>query len=113
MRFPDQEQWHLHCMSLVINRMLCHGVAPTSVFHAAVIPIPKYTQLNFLVQQLSSNCIIEYFSKIVDRIMMSLPSDYFKEHSSNIMCSTLLVETVEHYVSNNSTVYVRLIDASK
>ena len=30
-----------------------------------------------------------------------------------MMCSTLLVETVEHYVSNNYTVYVLLIDASK
>ena len=31
------------------------------------------------------------------------------------MCSTLLVETLEYYVyvSNNSTVYVILIDASK
>ena len=29
------------------------------------------------------------------------------------MCSTLLVETVEYYVSNNSTVFVLLIDASK
>ena len=37
----------------------------------------------------------------------------FKEHSSTIMCSTLLVETVEYYLSNNSTVYVLLIDASK
>ena len=36
-----------------------------------------------------------------------------KEHSSTIMCSTLLVETVEYYVSNNSSVYVLLIDASK
>ena len=53
---------------------------------------------------------------------MSLQSKYlmtselqfgFKEHSSTIMCSTLLVETVEYYVSNNSTVYVLLIDASK
>ena len=53
---------------------------------------------------------------------MSLQSEYlmtselqfgFKEHSSTIMCSTLLVETVEYYVSNNSSVYVLLIDASK
>ena len=29
------------------------------------------------------------------------------------MCSTILIETVEYYVSNNSTVYVLLIDASK
>ena len=41
---------------------------------------------------------------------MSLQSEYlmsselefgFKEHSSTIMCSTLLVETVEYYESNN------------
>ena len=37
----------------------------------------------------------------------------FKEHYSTIMCSILLVETVEYYVSNNFTVYVLLIDASK
>ena len=29
------------------------------------------------------------------------------------MCNTLLVETVEYYVSNNSSVYVLLIDVSK
>ena len=53
---------------------------------------------------------------------MSLQSEYlmtfylqfgFKEHSSTIMCSILLVETVEYYVSNNSSDYVLLIDASK
>ena len=37
----------------------------------------------------------------------------FKEYYSSIMCNTLLVETVEHYVSDNSSVYVLLIDASK
>ena len=51
--------------------------------------------------------------------IMSLQSEYlmtselqfgFKEHSSTIMCSTLLVE---YYVSNNSSVYVLLIDTSK
>ena len=37
----------------------------------------------------------------------------FKDHSSTIMCITLLGETVEYYASNNSSVYVLLIDASK
>ena len=77
---------------------------------------------------LSSTCnyraiaLSSIFSKILDKIIMSLQSEYlitselqfgFKEHSSTIMCSTLLVETVEYYVSNNSSVYVLLIDASK
>ena len=103
--------------------MLCHGYAPTSCLHAAVIPIPKNAKLN-----LSSTCnyraiaLSSIFSKIFDKIIMSLQSEYlmtselqfgFKEHSSTIMCSTLLVETIEYYVYNNSYVYVLLIDASK
>ena len=63
-----------------------------------------------------------FFSKILDKIIMSLQSEYlmtselqfgFKEHSSTIMCSTLLGETVEYYGSNNSSFYVLLIGASK
>ena len=55
-------------------------------------------------------------------IIMPLQSEYlmtselqcvFQEHYFTIMCSTLLVETVEYYVSNNSSVYVLLIDVSK
>ena len=91
--------------------------------NAAVIPIPKKAKLN-----LSSTCnyrtiaLSSIFSKILDKIIMSLQSEYlmtselqfrFNEHSSTIMCSTLLVETVEYYISNNSSVYVLLIDASK
>ena len=110
-----------HCISVVINCMLCHGYAPTSFLHG--IPIPKNAKLN-----LSSTCnyraiaLSRMFSKILDTIIMSLQSEYLmtselqfgvNEHSSTIMCSTLLVETVEYYVSNNSTVYVILIDASK
>ena len=112
-----------HCISVVINCMLCHGYAPTGFLHAAVIPIPKNAKLN-----LSSTCnyraiaLSIIFSEILDKIIMSLQSEYlmaselqygFKEHSSTIMCSTLLVETDEYYVSNNSSVYVLLIDASK
>ena len=103
--------------------MLYHGYAPTSFLHAAVIPIPKNANLN-----LSSTCnyraiaLSSIFSKILDKIIMFLQSEYFmtselqfgfKQHSSTIMCSTLLVETFEYYESNNSTVDVILIDTSK
>ena len=96
---------------------------PPVFLHGVVIPIPKSIKLS-----LSSSCnyrvivLSSIFSKILDKTIMSLQSEYlmtselqfgFKEHSSTIMCSTLLIETVEYYVSNNSTVYVLLIDASK
>ena len=35
-----------NCISVIINCMLCHGYAPTSFLHVAVIPIPKNTELN-------------------------------------------------------------------
>ena len=35
-----------HCISVVINYILCHEYAPTSSLHAAVTPIPKNTKLN-------------------------------------------------------------------
>ena len=111
--------------SIVFQLLLivCHGYSPTSFLHAAVIPIPKNAELNF-----SSTCnyraiaLSSIFSKILDKIIMCLQSEYlmtselqfgFKEHFSTMMCSTFLVETVEYYVSNNSSVYVLLIDASK
>ena len=87
------------------------------------IPIPRNTKLN-----LSSTCnyrtiaLSSIFRKILGQIMMSLQSGYlmtselefgFNEHFFTIMCSTLLVETVEYYVSNNSPVHFLLIDVSK
>ena len=103
--FKHGTGYFFHCISVVINCMLCHGYAPTSFLQAAVIPIPKNAKLN-----LSSTCnyraiaLSSIFSKILDKIIISLQSEYlitselqfgFKEHSSTIMCSTLLVETVE------------------
>ena len=87
-----------HCISVIINCMLC-GITAHQVFlHGAVIPIPKNTERN-----LSSSCnyraiaLTSIFSKILDKTIMSLQSENlmtselqfgFKEHSSTIMCST-------------------------
>ena len=49
-----------YCISLFINSMLCHGYVPTIFLHAAVIPIPKNTKLNFSSAS-NCHCIIEYF----------------------------------------------------
>ena len=39
--FKHDTGYFFHCISVVINFMLCHGYAPTSFLHAAVIPIPR------------------------------------------------------------------------
>ena len=69
--FKHGTDYFFHCISVVINCMLCHGYAPTSFLHAAVIPIPKNAKLN-----LSSTCnyraiaLSSIFSKILDKIIM-------------------------------------------
>ena len=47
--FKHGTGYFFHCISVVINCMLCHGYAPTSFLHAAVIPIPKNAKLNLSI----------------------------------------------------------------
>ena len=74
--FKHGTGYFFHCISVVINCMLCHGYAPTSFLHAAVVPIHKNAKLN-----LSSTCnyrsiaLSSIFSKILDKIIMSLQSE--------------------------------------
>ena len=103
--------------------MLSHGYAPSSFLKANVIPIPKNLKLNIShssnYRAIALSCI---FGKIVDRLILTKQAECFatcdlqfgfKKRSSTITCSTMLTETIEYYVSNDSPVYVLFIDASK
>ena len=103
--------------------MLCHGVAPKSFLDANVIPIPKNPKLNLSdSNNYRAIALSSIFGKILDKIIIAAQSEQlntsdmqfgFKPQSSTIMCSTILIETIEYYVFNHSPVYVLLIDASK
>ena len=110
-------------ISYIPNAMLVHGISPDSFSTCASIPIPKNRRLdlsdsgNYRAIALSS-----IFGKVLDKVIMNKQSkklstsDYqfgFKKGCSTIICSILLSETVEYYVSNHSSVFVLLIDASK
>ena len=103
--------------------MISHGIVPDSFLKANVVPIPKNIRVdltdsnNYRAIEMSS-----IFSKILDEIINNKQStqlktsDYqfcFKKHSSTIMCTTTLTETIKYYVGNGSCVFVLLIDASK
>ena len=103
--------------------MLCHGHVPNSLLCANIIPIPKSLRLNLSdSNNYRAIALSSIFGKILDKIILSTESEVlntsdmqfgFKAHSSTVMCSTILIETVEYYVSKDSSVYVLLIDASK
>ena len=108
-----------HLLLIVCCVMDMH---PPNLLHVAVIPNLKNIKLNLSGSSNYRAIALSSIIFLMDTIIISLQSDYlitsalqfgFKEHSSTIMCSTVLVETVEYYISNNSTVYGLLIDAPK
>ena len=100
-----------------------HGVAPAGLLLSTMIPIPKSKR----GQKCSSDnyraiALSSLIGKILDTIILkeqceSLMTDSlqfgFKEMSSTITCTSLLIETIEYCTSNNSNCYLLLLDASK
>ena len=54
---------------------------------------------------------------ILDSQSKSLGTDVlqfgFKKSSSTVICSSLMLETIDYYVENNTDCYLLLLDASK
>ena len=112
----------IETITCILNLMLVHGYIPVSFLEATVVPIPKNCKLDC---SLSSNyraitlsCI---FGKILDKALLNMQNNVFntgnlqfgfKSSSSTVMCSSMVTETIEYYVSNNSLVYLLIIDAS-
>ena len=108
---------------LLFNAMLCHGVSPTSFLKATMIPIVKNKRGDC---QNSDNyraiALSNLLGKIFDRLILQIQkiplqmSDLqfgYKAHSSTMMCTSILLETIQFYTSNKSQVYALFIDASK
>ena len=103
--------------------MLSHGVAPSGLLLSTMVPVPKDKRGN---KSDSSNyraiAISSILGKLLDSIIIqdqhvSLKTDDlqfgFKENTSTITCTQLLIEIVEYYNSNNTDCFMLLFDASK
>ena len=89
-----------------------------------IVPIPKVMKSNL---KCSENyrpiAITSLLGKVFNKIIIPQEHDFlfsssyqfgFKPHSSTVLCSTLLIETIEHYVHDaRQPAYVLLFDASK
>ena len=98
-------------ISLLFTCMLSHGVAPSGLLLSTKVPVPKDKRGN---KNNSSNyraiAVSSILGKLLDSIIIqdqhvSLKTDDlqfgFKENTSTIPCTQLLIETVECYNSNN------------
>ena len=103
--------------------MLTHGVSPDDFKISILIPIPKGARVdksnasNYRAVALSS-----ILGKMLDIIILKVQKEEletsdlqfgYKSNFSTIMCSTLLIESIQYFVKIQSPGYVLFIDASK
>ena len=95
--------------------MLSHSVAPTGLLLSTMVPVPKDKRgsksdsNNYRAIAISSILVKLFDSIIIKDQHLSLITDDlqfgFKENSSTITCTQLLVETIEYYNINNTDCY--------
>ena len=110
-------------ISLLFTCMPTHGMPPSRLLLSTIVPIPKNKRGNLsdssnyraialsnLLCKLFDTIIIETheYNLITDDLQFG-----YKKQSSAIVCTSLLLNTVEYYRENDSDCYMLLLDASK
>ena len=110
-------------IACLFTTVLCHGIAPTGFLLSKLVPIPKNKRgnkcdSNNYRQIAISSLLCKVFDIIIlDSQSKSLGTDVlqfgFKKSSSTVICTSLMLETIDYYVENNTDCYLLLLDASK
>ena len=110
-------------IAMLFNTMLLHGTIPSDFLVSILIPIPKGSRVDVRkTQNYRAIALSSILGKILDNIIIILQKDViktsdlqfgYKSNCSTIMCSTLLIETIQYFTQLHSPVYVLFIDASK
>ena len=110
-------------IALLFSTLLTHSVAPAGLLLSTLVPIPKnkrgnksdsnnYRQIaiSSLLGKLFEIIILEeqHHGLITDELQFG-----FKKNASTVLCTSLLMETVEYYNENDTDCYLLLLDASK
>ena len=104
--------------------MIYYGFALQTFICAEIIPIPKgYEATLTCSDKYRSIAMSNVIRIILDHVIIDRQSeclktcDYqfgFKPNSSTVLCSTIVIETIQYYTENSSSpVYLLLLDAFK
>ena len=112
----DGKQQFLKAMSAPVSTK-----SEVTTTGSSSVPLIVYTLYDS--DKYRSIAISSILGKILDHIIIVKQSDAlttsqhqygFKANSSTVLCSTMVIETVQYYTENGATpVYVLLLDASK
>ena len=111
-------------LSILFNSMIDHGFAPDSFLQSSIVPIPKGARANvsdsnmYRIIAISSLLSKIFDNIIIERLSLVLSTSNhqfgFKSKSSTVLCSTMVIETIQYYLERNAqSVYLVLLDASK
>ena len=111
-------------LSQLYTAMLIHGYTPVALLDAKLISIPKDNRANLCSSDnYRGIALIIAIAKLFDLIFLgrygntslatkALQFAYKANHSTS-MCTTMVKETIHHFWSKNSIVYVSFVDATK
>ena len=89
-------------VAMLFNAMLLHGTLPNDFLVSILIPIPKGSRVDVRkTQNYRAIALSNILGKIYNLVI------------NQIMCSTLVIETIQYFTQMRSPVYVIFIDASK
>ena len=110
-------------IAMLFNAMLLHGTLPNDFLVSILIPIPKGSRVDVRkTQNYRAIALSSILGKILDNIIITSQRNVlktsdlqfgYKSNCSTIMCSTLVIETIQYFTQMRSPVYVLFIDASK
>ena len=111
-------------LSMLFNSVIDHGFAPDSILQSSIFLIPKGARANVSDSNMyRSIAISSLLSKILNNIIIELQSiDIstsnhqfgFTSQSSTVLCSYMVIETIQYYLERNvQYVYLVVLDASK
>ena len=110
-------------IAMLFNAMLLHGTLPNYFLVSILIPIPKVSLVDVRkTQNYRAIALSSILGKILDNIIITSQTNVlktsdlqfgYKSNCSTIMCSTLVIETIQYFTQMQSSVYVIFIDASK
>ena len=110
-------------MSHLFSSMLTHGCTPNELRLATLTSIPKDLKESLTTSDNYRGIALgSIMCKIYDIIMVNRYSDIlsssnlqfaYKNHHSTTLCTNLVKEVANHYISKGGCVYTCLLDASK
>lgn len=110
-------------LSRLFSSFIKHGYVPKKMLQGEILPLPKeklgntIDSDNYRPVTTSSNCLklFEYciFNHLDENIILNGRQFGFRKHTSTVMATTILQETIAGYTLNGSSVFCAFLDLSK